>query len=109
MTANANKTEQLLFNKIRDYQAIGKTIILVSHDTNAILRYCDIAILLDEGSLIDVGSSKKIIEEVFNILKSTVLCTFVTKHLIFQNIILMDHIIYQENQIHEIQLILTRK
>ena len=38
----------------------GRTILLVTHDMNAVQRFCDRAMLLDDGRLIDVGAPRAI-------------------------------------------------
>ena len=43
--------------KIRALQAAGKSLLFVSHFPDEVERYCGQAILLDEGRLIDLGSS----------------------------------------------------
>ena len=47
---------------IRRFKQNG-TILLVSHDENAILSICDKAVLLENGRLVAEGSPKKIIEK----------------------------------------------
>ncbi len=43
------------FEKIAEFRRAGKTILLVSHDMNAIRDICDYAILLEKGTIIDNG------------------------------------------------------
>ena len=43
------------FNKIRQFQESGKTIILVSHDMNTVSTFCDRAILLERGRIVEDG------------------------------------------------------
>lgn len=54
--------QQKCFKKFDDLQKKGKTILLVTHDMQAIPRYCDEAILLHKGQLIHQGSPKEIVE-----------------------------------------------
>ncbi len=51
------------YKKILDLQNSGKTILIVSHDMNAILKHCDYAIHLYNGSIIKSGKPKEIIED----------------------------------------------
>lgn len=44
--------QQKCYRKFMDLQDQGKTIVLVTHDTNAISRHCDAALLLENGQLI---------------------------------------------------------
>lgn len=51
------------FNKIKEFQAQGTTLLIVSHDKNAIQALCNRAILLEKGGvLLDAGP-----EEVFDL------------------------------------------
>ena len=50
------------FNRIREFQEQGTTLLIVSHDRGAIQSLCDRAILLDGGSVIKDGGP----EEVFD-------------------------------------------
>lgn len=56
------KFQQKSFSRIRDFRNAGKTIILVSHDMNAITSFCDKAVILENGSLVECGSPKVIAE-----------------------------------------------
>ncbi len=47
--------------KIRDFQKIGKTIILVSHSLEAVKHICNRAIWLDHGRIRAMGDSKKVV------------------------------------------------
>jgi lipopolysaccharide transport system ATP-binding protein len=50
------------FSRITEFQKQGTTLLLVSHDRNAIQRLCSRAILLEKGSIIKDGNP----EEVFD-------------------------------------------
>lgn len=39
------------FRRIEEFRERGKTIILVSHDVNAIASFCDVAMILDNGRI----------------------------------------------------------
>lgn len=43
------------FNRIRDIQAQGTALLIVSHDKEAILRLCDRVVLLDGGTVLQDG------------------------------------------------------
>lgn len=68
------KFQQKCYQKFLDFQHQGKTILLVTHDTHAILRYCNLAILLDKGSLLQQGEPKEII----NMYSELFLCGSIT-------------------------------
>lgn len=53
--------QQKCYQKFLRFQEAGKTILLVTHDIHAIPRYCDLAILLEAGQIIEVGEPKKIV------------------------------------------------
>lgn len=50
------------FSRIRDFQEQGTTLLIVSHDRNAVQSLCDRAILLENGTVIKDGNP----EEVFD-------------------------------------------
>ena len=49
--------------EIEEYKSQGKTIILVSHDIGAIEKYCDRAMLIQDGRIKMIGDSKEVGEE----------------------------------------------
>jgi len=49
------------FAKIEEFKRSGGTILFVSHSGSAIVELCDRAVLLDEGELILVGTSKQVV------------------------------------------------
>ncbi len=51
------------FQKIKEFQELGTTLLIVSHDKSAIQRLCHRAILIDQGTLIKDGPP----EEVFDL------------------------------------------
>jgi len=50
------------FARIRDFQEAGTTLLLVSHDSNAIQSICNRAILLEQGTLIKDGDPKDVMD-----------------------------------------------
>jgi ABC-type polysaccharide/polyol phosphate transport system ATPase subunit len=48
------------FNRIRDQ---GRTVLLVTHAMSAVERFCDRAILLERGKVVDVGEPHKVATE----------------------------------------------
>lgn len=63
------KFKQKCFQKFREYQESGKTILITTHDTNTITRHCDHALLINKGSLIEAGQPKDVINHYLNILE----------------------------------------
>lgn len=45
------------------YKKMGKTVILVTHDTDTVQRYCDRAMLLRDGKVVKVGKAGKVVSE----------------------------------------------
>jgi ABC-type polysaccharide/polyol phosphate transport system ATPase subunit len=62
------KFQHKCFNKFREFQEAGKTILLVSHSADAIVRHCDFAILLEGGRIIEKGEPKTIINYYMDLL-----------------------------------------
>jgi ABC-type polysaccharide/polyol phosphate transport system ATPase subunit len=54
------KFQHKCYNKFLEFQGNGKTILFVTHSTEAVVRHCDTAILLDHGRVIDMGDPKTI-------------------------------------------------
>ena len=54
------KFQAKCFRKIRSLRERGVAVLLVSHDINAIISFCDRAILLDAGRLVDAGAPRQV-------------------------------------------------
>ena len=52
------KFQRKCFTKIDEFRRRGKTILLVSHDTNTIASFCDRALLLEKGEVIADGAAR---------------------------------------------------
>ena len=52
--------------RIRDLQNQGTTILLVTHSTNTLIEYCDRAIYLKRGSLIEDGPCREVVKRYAN-------------------------------------------
>ena len=50
------------YHKFEEFKKQGKTILFVSHDLSSISKYCDRAILLNQGVLLGEGTPKKMID-----------------------------------------------
>lgn len=50
------------FERIREFRRLGTTLLLVSHDRQAIQSICDRALLLDSGSLVMTGSPATVMD-----------------------------------------------
>lgn len=49
-------------NRVREFQAQGTTLLLVSHDRGAIQAICDRAILLEKGAVIKDGNPEEVMD-----------------------------------------------
>ncbi|MGA2916321.1 MAG: ABC transporter ATP-binding protein [Sedimentisphaerales bacterium] len=54
------KFQHKCFQKFHEFQNAGITIIFVSHNTDAVIRHCDTAILLERGEIVEIGEPKVI-------------------------------------------------
>jgi ABC-type polysaccharide/polyol phosphate transport system ATPase subunit len=45
----------------------GKTIVFVTHDMSAVQRFCDRAMLLDEGQVVEIGSAPEVAQRYLDI------------------------------------------
>lgn len=50
------------YHKFEEFKKRGKTILFVSHDLSSISKYCDRAVLLNQGVLLGEGTPKKMID-----------------------------------------------
>ncbi len=62
------KFQNKCYAALHEYQEQGKTIILVTHDTGAILKQCSRAILLEHGSILKIGAPQDVVNRYFEIL-----------------------------------------
>jgi ABC-type polysaccharide/polyol phosphate transport system ATPase subunit len=52
--------QQKCFEKFRQLKAAGSTIVFVTHDMSAVERFCDRAMLIERGRVLDIGEPHKI-------------------------------------------------
>lgn len=52
--------------KMREFKERGKTVVLVTHDVNAVKSFCDHAVWLNEGKLISLGPAKLVADDFRN-------------------------------------------
>ncbi len=62
------KFQEKCFRKFREFQDSGKTIVFVTHDDQAVAKFCDRAVLLDQGRLICHDSPTRTIRRYYDIL-----------------------------------------
>jgi lipopolysaccharide transport system ATP-binding protein len=68
MAVGDAKFQRKCYRQFEDYQTAGKTIILVSHSSDAIVNHCDTAMLLSGGRLIMHDTPRKIADEYHSLL-----------------------------------------
>ncbi len=56
------------YKKIDEFKKQGKTILFVSHDQSSIIKYCDRAILLDNGKMVCDDTPREVIDRYKQIL-----------------------------------------
>jgi lipopolysaccharide transport system ATP-binding protein len=54
--------QQKSFDRIRGFRAQGTTLLLVSHDKQAVLNLCDRALLLKDGAIARMGPSQEVLD-----------------------------------------------
>lgn len=52
--------QQKCFRRLRDFKNQGKTILMVSHDSGAIINYCDRALWLRDGQIAMMGAPEEV-------------------------------------------------
>jgi len=50
------------YKKFQEFQAIGRTILFVTHDLDSIIRYCSAGLVIDNGKLVFEGNSKQAVD-----------------------------------------------
>jgi lipopolysaccharide transport system ATP-binding protein len=54
------------YSSFEGFKRNGRTILFVSHDLNAVNKFCDRVVLLKQGNIIDVGNPADVLEEYQN-------------------------------------------
>lgn len=62
------KFQHKCYGKFLEFQKVGKTILFVTHSTDAVVKHCDSAILLERGEIIEIGEPKQIINYYIDLL-----------------------------------------
>lgn len=50
------------YRKFKQLRKKGITILLVTHDTNAVLNYCNHAVLMEKGTVVAAGNPKEVVD-----------------------------------------------
>lgn len=54
------------YNRLREIKASGVTIVIVTHDTGVVERFCDKAIWLNKGTIAAQGDSRTVVDQYLN-------------------------------------------
>lgn len=63
------KFQQKCYQKFLEFQEAGRTIIFVTHDTNAIVKHCDYAFLLENGAVMESGKPNDVVNRYIDVLE----------------------------------------
>lgn len=66
--------------KMKDVAGYGRTVLFVSHNLAAVESLCDKAILLDQGQLLNLGNTKKVIKAYHKLIKKKLILDSKEKH-----------------------------
>ena len=56
---------QKCYKRLNQLKKEGKTIVLVSHGMNEVEQFCDRALLLNKGDVIELGSSRDVVKKYY--------------------------------------------
>jgi len=59
------------YNYFKELKKNKKTVVFVSHDTNALLEYCDRGVLIEKGTIISEGKIDKVVHAYIDLLNET--------------------------------------
>jgi len=57
------KFQNKCFKKFQEFKDKNKTILFVTHDTSAVIKYCDKALWLHNGEIKSLGNAEKIVKD----------------------------------------------
>jgi lipopolysaccharide transport system ATP-binding protein len=55
LSVGDSRFQHRCYQKIREFMTLGKTILVVSHATDTLLRICDRGVVIDAGELLHIG------------------------------------------------------
>ena len=59
------KFQYKCFNAFRQLQRLGVTIVLVTHDLQAVTKHCQRAVILENGRIINIGDAKSVTDRFY--------------------------------------------
>lgn len=63
------KFQHKCYQKFLEFQEAGRTIIFVTHDSNAIVKHCDYAFLLENGAVMESGKPNDVVNRYMDVLE----------------------------------------
>ncbi|KKL45809.1 hypothetical protein LCGC14_2351920, partial [marine sediment metagenome] len=80
------------FDKIREFQSLDKTIILVTHDMHSASQFCDRLMLLKKGKLVGEGKPHEVVRDyVDSTVEAEKSYTRGTKDIVIESVELLDN------------------
>lgn len=64
------KFQEKCYRKFIEFQRAGKTIVLVTHDLDAVAKHCDHVIVLDEGDVVYSGPPQEAVHRYIDLLEA---------------------------------------
>ncbi|MDR6395712.1 ABC transporter ATP-binding protein [Herbaspirillum seropedicae] len=71
LSVGDSKFQHRCFQRIRSFMEAGKTILVVSHSTDTLLRICDRGVVMDKGEMVLVGDIASAVNRYHQILFGT--------------------------------------
>lgn len=68
--------QQKCFAKFETFRKQGKTILFVTHSTELVKMYCDSAILINDGEVLQIGTSKDVVNTYLRLMRDMDLKTY---------------------------------
>lgn len=62
------KFQHKCYQKFLEFQGAGRTIVFVTHDTNAIVKHCDHAFLLENGAVMESGKPNDVVNHYYKLI-----------------------------------------
>lgn len=65
------KFQAKCFNRLREIKAMGKTIVMVTHDTGTVETFCDRAVWINEGNVAAIGEAAEVVHQYLDFMTSS--------------------------------------
>jgi ABC-type polysaccharide/polyol phosphate transport system ATPase subunit len=97
------KFQHKCFGKFLEFQRAGKTIVLVTHDTGAVVKHCDFAILLEKGEILERGEPEAIVNYYIDLLFTGKLANYQTAPVLIQEGLHGFNIVHYKRNFYALQ------